>query len=194
MLAGFTVCRKAPSALSVCHLSKNCLTPERSLDHHSRHSISPKSVRLDGSPTESVGKSFAITSANVKYPALHNRGTSREMNQVLQYFISSGIWTNSFERIFWSSDIAELKDFAFQLCFLKPRHSSFFRWNSMTLMVKLKDVNVPKGSLKFVFARLFPNQITTLLQWDSPNQRGEHSSPLIFIIRDYQIVSSHITL
>ncbi len=96
--------------------------------------------------------------------------------------------------IFWSVDIAGLKYFAFQLRFLKPRHSTFFRWNSMTLMVKLKDVNVPKGSLKFVFARLFPNQITTLLQWDSPNQRGEYSTPLIFIIRDYQIVSSHITL
>lgn len=86
--------------------------------------------------------------------------------------------------IFGSSDIAELKDFAFQLCFLKPRHSSFFRWNSMTLIVKLKEVNVPKGSLKFVFVRLFPNQITTLLQWDSPNQRGERSTSLVFIINN----------
>lgn len=46
------------------------------------------------------------------------------------------------------------------------------RLNSTTLMLKLKEVNAPKGSPKFVFVRRFPNQITTLLQWDSPNQRG----------------------
>ncbi|KAK2911530.1 hypothetical protein Q8A67_003663 [Cirrhinus molitorella] len=77
--------RKAISSSSVCqNLSKIRLTPERSLDHSSRHSISPKSVRLDGSPTESV-PSFAIASANVKYPGLHNRGASTEMNQVELY-------------------------------------------------------------------------------------------------------------
>ncbi|XP_050965158.1 uncharacterized protein wu:fi75a02 isoform X2 [Labeo rohita] len=76
--------RKAISSSSVCHLSKIRLTPERSLDHPSRHSISPKAVRLDGSPTESV-PSFAIASANVKYPGLHNRGASTEMNQVKLY-------------------------------------------------------------------------------------------------------------
>ncbi|XP_058632801.1 uncharacterized protein wu:fi75a02 isoform X2 [Onychostoma macrolepis] len=81
--------QKATSSLSVCHVSKHRLTPERSLDHPSRHSISPKSVRLDGSPTESVGKSFAIASANVKYPGLHNRGTSTEMNQVELYETNS---------------------------------------------------------------------------------------------------------
>ncbi|XP_059405847.1 uncharacterized protein wu:fi75a02 [Carassius carassius] len=76
--------RKATSSLSVCQLSKNRLTPERSLDHPSRHSISPKSARMDGSPTESV-PSYAIASANVKYPGLHNRGTSTEINQVELY-------------------------------------------------------------------------------------------------------------
>ncbi|XP_016107958.1 uncharacterized protein [Sinocyclocheilus grahami] len=80
--------RKATSSLSVCHLSKNRLAPERSLDHPSRHSISPKSVRLDGSPTESV-PSYAIASANVKYPGLHNRGTSTEINQVELYDANS---------------------------------------------------------------------------------------------------------
>lgn len=84
MLDSFIVCRKAISSSSVCHLSKIRLTPERSLDHPSRHNISPKSVRLDGSPTESV-PSFAIVSANVKYPGLHTRGASREMKQVLYY-------------------------------------------------------------------------------------------------------------
>ncbi|XP_067262794.1 serine-rich adhesin for platelets isoform X2 [Chanodichthys erythropterus] len=76
--------QKAISSSSVCHLSKIRLTPERSLDHPSRHNISPKSVRLDGSPTESV-PSFAIVSANVKYPGLHSRGASREMKQVGLY-------------------------------------------------------------------------------------------------------------
>ncbi|XP_073697316.1 uncharacterized protein [Garra rufa] len=76
--------QKAISSSSVCHLSKIRLTPERSLDHTSRHSISPKSVRLDGPPTESV-PSFVIASANVKYPGLHNRGASTEINQVELY-------------------------------------------------------------------------------------------------------------
>lgn len=76
--------RKAISSSSVCHLSKIRLTPERSLDHPSRLNISPKSVRLDGSPTESV-PSFAIVSANVKYPGLHSRGASRDMKQVGLY-------------------------------------------------------------------------------------------------------------
>jgi len=85
MLVSFTVCRKAISSSSVCHLSKIRLTPERSLDHPSWHNISPKSiVRLDGSSTESV-PSFAIVSANVKYPGLHSRGASREIKQVLYY-------------------------------------------------------------------------------------------------------------
>ncbi|XP_051751768.1 uncharacterized protein wu:fi75a02 isoform X2 [Ctenopharyngodon idella] len=76
--------QKAISSSPVCHLSKIRLTPERCLDHPSRHNISPKSVRLDGSPTESV-PSFAIVSANVKYPGLHSRGASREMKQVGLY-------------------------------------------------------------------------------------------------------------
>uniref|UniRef100_A0A8C1YFX0 Tantalus-like domain-containing protein n=1 Tax=Cyprinus carpio TaxID=7962 RepID=A0A8C1YFX0_CYPCA len=80
--------RKATSSLSVCHLSKNRLAPERSLDHPSRHSISPKAARMDGSPTESV-PSYAIASANVKYPGLHNRGTSTEMKQVELYDTNS---------------------------------------------------------------------------------------------------------
>ncbi|XP_067293934.1 uncharacterized protein wu:fi75a02 [Pseudorasbora parva] len=80
--------RKAISSLSMCHLSKIRLTPERSLDHPSRHNISPKSVRLDGSPTESV-PSFAIVSANVKYPGLHSRGAFREMKQVGLYDTNS---------------------------------------------------------------------------------------------------------
>ncbi|XP_077062566.1 uncharacterized protein LOC143714940 isoform X1 [Siphateles boraxobius] len=76
--------RKAISSSSVCHLSKIRLTPERSLDHPSWHNISPKSVRLDGSATESL-PSFAIVSANVKYPGLHSRGASREIKQVGLY-------------------------------------------------------------------------------------------------------------
>ncbi|XP_043095267.1 uncharacterized protein wu:fi75a02 isoform X2 [Puntigrus tetrazona] len=80
--------QKATSSLPVCHLSKNRLTPERSSDHPSRHSIGPKSLRLDGSPTESV-PSFAIASANVKYPGLHNRGSSTEMNQEELYDTNS---------------------------------------------------------------------------------------------------------
>ncbi|XP_016151406.1 uncharacterized protein [Sinocyclocheilus grahami] len=76
--------RKATSSSSVCHLSKISFTPERSLDHSSRHTISPKSVRLDESATESV-PSFAIASANVKYPGLHSRVASTEMNQVELY-------------------------------------------------------------------------------------------------------------
>lgn len=82
ILASFTACRKATSSSSVCHLSKISFTSERSLDHSSRHSISPKSVRLDESANESVS-SFAIASANVKYPGLHSRAASTEMNQVL---------------------------------------------------------------------------------------------------------------
>ncbi|XP_077062567.1 uncharacterized protein LOC143714940 isoform X2 [Siphateles boraxobius] len=76
--------QKAISSSSVCHLSKIRLTPERSLDHPSWHNISPKSVRLDGSATESL-PSFAIVSANVKYPGLHSRGASREIKQVGLY-------------------------------------------------------------------------------------------------------------
>uniref|UniRef100_A0A8C0YE01 Tantalus-like domain-containing protein n=1 Tax=Cyprinus carpio carpio TaxID=630221 RepID=A0A8C0YE01_CYPCA len=76
--------RKATSSSSVCHLSKISFTSERSLDHSSRHSISPKSVRLDESANESVS-SFAIASANVKYPGLHSRAASTEMNQVELY-------------------------------------------------------------------------------------------------------------
>ncbi|XP_051552032.1 uncharacterized protein LOC127439838 isoform X2 [Myxocyprinus asiaticus] len=79
----------ARKASSTFHLSKIRLTPERSLDHSPRHSISPKSLRLDGSPTESV-PSFAIVSANVKYPGLHGRGASREMNQVGLYDANAG--------------------------------------------------------------------------------------------------------
>ncbi|XP_051529793.1 uncharacterized protein LOC127426790 isoform X2 [Myxocyprinus asiaticus] len=79
----------ARKASSTCHLPKIRLTPERSLDHPARHSMSPKSLRLDGSPTESV-PSFAIASANVKYPGLHGRGASREMNQVGLYDTNAG--------------------------------------------------------------------------------------------------------
>ncbi|XP_051970732.1 uncharacterized protein LOC127634977 isoform X2 [Xyrauchen texanus] len=87
-----TPCRKRASARkasSTFHLSKIRLTPERSLDHSPRHSISPKSLRLDGSPTESA-PSFAFVSANVKYPGLHGRGASREMNQVGLYDANAG--------------------------------------------------------------------------------------------------------
>lgn len=76
--------KRASARKAVCLLSKIHLTPERILDHPSRHSISPKSARLDVSSTESV-PTFAIVSANVKYPGLHNRGVSREMNQVELY-------------------------------------------------------------------------------------------------------------
>lgn len=73
--------RKVISFSSKCHLSTSHLTPERSVDNPSRHGTSPK---LEGSPTESL-PSFAIVSANVKYPGLHSQGTSRPLNQVDLY-------------------------------------------------------------------------------------------------------------
>nr|XP_055056428.1 uncharacterized protein wu:fi75a02 isoform X2 [Misgurnus anguillicaudatus] len=71
--------RKAISFSSVGHLSKKHLTPEKSMDYPSRHGISPK--HLEGSPAESL-PSFAVVSANVKFPGLHSQGASREMEQV----------------------------------------------------------------------------------------------------------------
>ncbi|XP_026109768.1 protein PRR14L-like [Carassius auratus] len=79
--------RKATSS-SVCHLSKISFTSQRSLDHSSWHSISPKSMRLDESATESV-PSFAFASANVKHPGVHSRAASTEMNQVELYDTNS---------------------------------------------------------------------------------------------------------
>ncbi|XP_059402809.1 uncharacterized protein LOC132133839 isoform X2 [Carassius carassius] len=75
--------RKATSS-SVCHLSKISFTSQRSLDHSSWHSISPKSMRLDKSATESL-PSFAFASANVKHPGVYSRAASTEMNQVELY-------------------------------------------------------------------------------------------------------------
>ncbi|TRY81407.1 hypothetical protein DNTS_032841 [Danionella cerebrum] len=83
--------RKVVSFSSACHLSKIRLTPERSLDRPSRHSISPKSPRLDGCPSESR-PSFAIVSANVKYPGLR-RGPTRELNQKKEFSLEE-IYTN----------------------------------------------------------------------------------------------------
>ncbi|XP_065140241.1 uncharacterized protein [Paramisgurnus dabryanus] len=71
--------QKAISFASVGHLSKKHLTPEKIMDYPSRHGISPK--HLEGSPAESL-PSFAVVSANVKFPGLHSQGASREMEQV----------------------------------------------------------------------------------------------------------------
>lgn len=55
------------------------LSPERALSSpKTSHSHSPKTLRLDNQP-EPV-PSFAIVSANVKYPGLRGRSPSREVS------------------------------------------------------------------------------------------------------------------
>ncbi|XP_030623696.1 uncharacterized protein LOC115806977 [Chanos chanos] len=74
--------RKSVPSSSPQRHSKVRLLPEKSLEHLSRHGSSPKPLRLESSPAEPLN-SFALASANVKYPGLHSRGTSREVIQAL---------------------------------------------------------------------------------------------------------------
>ncbi|XP_056602837.1 uncharacterized protein wu:fi75a02 isoform X3 [Triplophysa dalaica] len=78
--------RKVISFSSKCHLSTSHLTPERSVDDSSRLNTGTK---LEGFPAEPP-TSFAIVSANVKYPGLHSQGTSSQMTQMDLYEANVG--------------------------------------------------------------------------------------------------------
>ncbi|XP_057182708.1 uncharacterized protein wu:fi75a02 isoform X2 [Triplophysa rosa] len=78
--------RKVISFSSKCHLSTSHLTPERIVDDPSQHSTGTK---LEESLAEPL-TSFAIVSANVKYPGLHSQGKSGPMNQMDLYEANVG--------------------------------------------------------------------------------------------------------
>ncbi|KAI4902517.1 hypothetical protein NFI96_013149 [Prochilodus magdalenae] len=73
--------RKTSSSPSPRRLTKIHLTTERNPVHPAQHSPSPSCVGLDRSPAEPL-QNLAIIGANVKYPCLHSRGSSRESKQV----------------------------------------------------------------------------------------------------------------
>ncbi|XP_036436170.1 uncharacterized protein wu:fi75a02 isoform X2 [Colossoma macropomum] len=75
---------KMSSPPSPYRLTKIHLTSERNSVYPAQHSSSPKCVGLDRCSVEPL-QNFAIIGANVKYPCLHNHGSSRESSQVGLY-------------------------------------------------------------------------------------------------------------
>lgn len=84
----FNAYRKVITFSSKCNLSTSHLTPERSVDDSSRLNAGTK---LEGFPAEPL-TSFAIVSANVKYPGLHGQGTSSQMTQVSTFLLSKSFF------------------------------------------------------------------------------------------------------